>query len=183
MNDAGVLDNNVHEFVASNIGSDDNDNDNNNSNTNNNSNSDNDNTDDNDDYDDDDDTYEYDIANNSDDYECNEECNNHGGLYVIDISENSWEDRWSYLHEDLISYYERHGETICRNAKSVRMTITGYMRARIIDTEGNQTIFYAHPSYHGSPWYDWAYVHFVEKDEEVYYPSKILGFVEGGTTE
>lgn len=99
---------------------------------------------------------------------------------MIDISENSWEDRWSYLHEDLISYYERHGETICRNAKSVRMTITGYTRARIIDAEGNQTIFYAHPSYRGSPWYDWAYVHFVEKDEEVYYPSKILGFVEGG---
>ena len=102
------------------------------------------------------------------------------GKYVIDILENSWEDRWSSLHADLIEFYARHGRTLCRNAQSVGMKITGYTWAHIIDDEGDQTIFYAHPSYCGLPWYDWVYVHFVEKDEEVYYPSKILGFVEGG---
>ena len=48
--------------------------------------------------------------------------------------------------------------------------------------EGTST-FRAHPSYRGKPWYDWAYIEFVEtnndgEDEHRLCPSKILGFVE-----
>ena len=102
------------------------------------------------------------------------------GRYVIDLSEESWEEKWSCLHEDLIQFYAQHVRTICRNAQSVDMKIIGYTRATIVDGEGDQTIFYAHPNYRGSSWYDWAFVHFVEKDQEVHYPSKILGFVDAG---
>ncbi len=103
------------------------------------------------------------------------------GKYLIDISDSSWEEENTMsLQEDLLKFYSRHGKDICRRNKSVTQTITGYTRARCTDDDGNKAIFYAHPSYRGSPWYDWAYVHFVENDTEVYYPSKILGFVAMG---
>ena len=101
------------------------------------------------------------------------------GKYEINTSDTSWEENWSHLHDDLLQYYCRNKTTLCRKSgPGGGTTITGYTRGRHIDDDGDHTIFYAHPNYRGSPWYDWAYVHFVERGEEVYYPSKILGFVQ-----
>ena len=101
------------------------------------------------------------------------------GKYEINTSDTSWEENWSHLHDDLLQYYCRNKTTLCRKSgPGGGTTITGYTRGRHIDDDGDHTIFYAHPNYRGSPWYDWAYVHFVERGEEVYYLSKILGFVQ-----
>jgi len=61
-------------------------------------------------------------------------------------------------------------------------TLFGYTEISLTMDEGT-CIFRAHPSYRGKPWYDWAYIEFVEEDilgedEQRLYPSKILGFVE-----
>jgi hypothetical protein len=104
------------------------------------------------------------------------------GKYEIDISDSSWEYRWIHLHEDLVSFYAMNGKAICRHNGLGTKTITGYMRACCCGN-GHQSIFYAHPCYHGSPWYDWAYVHYVDDNEdEAYNPAKILGFfgADGG---
>ena len=91
------------------------------------------------------------------------------GKYIIDMSNSSWEENTTMsLHNDLVKIYLQKGKEISRDNKSETQTITGYTRARCIDQEDSiQAIFYAHPSYRGSPWYDWAYVHFVENDMEV----------------
>lgn len=101
------------------------------------------------------------------------------GKYKIDMLGEDVEEKLSFLHDDLVTYYRENWREICRGMGNATTTITGYTRGRAIDEDGNQTIFYAHPSYRGSPWYDWAYVHFIEnEDEETYYPSKVLGFVD-----
>jgi hypothetical protein len=105
------------------------------------------------------------------------------GKYKIDISDSSWEDRWIHLHQDLVSFYAMNGKAICRHNGLGTTTITGYTRARCCDDNGHQSIFYAHPCYRGCPWYDWAYVHFDDDNEdEAYYPARILGFfgADGG---
>ncbi len=98
------------------------------------------------------------------------------GKYTINMNTELWEKNELSLCKHLVEYYSKNMKEICRRTNSE--TITGYTRARCIDEDGNQAISYAHPHYCGSEWYDWAYVHFVENDEEVYYPSKILGFVQ-----
>lgn len=98
------------------------------------------------------------------------------GKYTINTNTDWWEKNELSLCKELVEYYSQNSEEICRMNNSEK--ITGYTRARCIDEDGNQSIFYAHPCYRGSEWYDWAYVHFVENDEEVHYPSKILGFVQ-----
>jgi hypothetical protein len=98
------------------------------------------------------------------------------GKYTIDTNTDWWEKNELSLCKELVEYYSQNMKEICRKNNSEK--ITGYTRARCIDEDGDQAIFYAHPCYRGSEWYDWAYVHFVENDEEVYYPSKILGFVQ-----
>jgi hypothetical protein len=60
--------------------------------------------------------------------------------------------------------------------------IKGYTRATTKTTEGNKNIFYAHPSFQGKRWYDWAYVHFEDINAsgdvvENYYPARNIGFV------
>jgi hypothetical protein len=60
--------------------------------------------------------------------------------------------------------------------------IRGYTRATTKTTEGNKIIFYAHPSFQGKRWFDWAYVHFEEINAsgdvvENYSPARIIGFV------
>ena len=105
------------------------------------------------------------------------------GKYEIDVSDCSWEDSWIHLHDDLVSFYATNAQAICRRNGLGTTIITGYTRARCYDENGHQSIFYAHPCYRGSPWYDWAYVHFVDDNEdEAYYPAKILGFfgADGG---
>jgi hypothetical protein len=59
-----------------------------------------------------------------------------------------------------------NGKAICHRNGLGTTTITGYTRARCCDDNGHQSIFYAHPCYRGSPWYDWAYVHFVDNNED-----------------
>ena len=60
----------------------------------------------------------------------------------------------------------------------------GFTRAVVIDVDGVRYSFNAHPSYHDAPWCNWAYVHYEIKDSEnsnaLYYPSKILGFIQEG---
>ena len=105
------------------------------------------------------------------------------GKYEIDVSDCSWEDSWIHLHDDLVSFYATNAQAICGRNGLGTTIITGNTRARCYDDNGHQSIFYAHPCYRGSPWYDWAYVHFVDDNEdEAYYPAKILGFfgADGG---
>ena len=47
---------------------------------------------------------------------------------------------------------------------------------------GMDSIVFAHPWFMGEPWYDWAYVEYVERnsrdtDIEKYYPLRLFGFV------
>ena len=101
------------------------------------------------------------------------------GKYSIDMAGENVEETLSFLHDELVEFYHDNWKEICRRSGTSTTIITGYTRGRHIDDEGHQTIFYAHPSYRGSPWYDWAYVHFVEgDDDEVYYPSWVLGLFE-----
>jgi len=96
------------------------------------------------------------------------------GKYCIDLTEDDcFHKNRMCLRLDLLEIYERD----CDRIQNLNGKITGYTRARCIDRDGQQSIYYAHPSYRGAPWYDWAFVHFVERGEEVYYPSLILGFV------
>jgi len=101
------------------------------------------------------------------------------GKYSIDMASENIEETLSFLHDDLVEFYHDNWKEMCRRSGTSTTIITGYTRGRYIDDEGHQKIFYAHPSYRGSPWYDWAYVHFIEgDDEEVFYPSKVLGFFD-----
>ena len=99
------------------------------------------------------------------------------GKYKINITRGGVVDNASSkrLRVEVIRTLERDSHALVRGNET---TLTGYTRARCIDSTGVQSIYYAHPSYRGSPWYDWAYVHFLERGEENYYPSLILGFIE-----
>ena len=100
------------------------------------------------------------------------------GKYTINLSDEHLKEKMAFLHKDLVDFLLCNGLDISRRNEERRQIIAGYTRTRSIDEDGNQTIFYTHPAYRGAPWYDWAYVHFVEKDEEVHYPSKVLGFIQ-----
>jgi hypothetical protein len=59
-------------------------------------------------------------------------------------------------------------------------TMTGNTTLTSHTSDGDCS-FQAHPWYHRKPWYDWAYVSFIEQikcgdDQENLYPSKILRF-------
>ena len=58
----------------------------------------------------------------------------------------------------------------------------GYTHASVTMGDNERVNFNAHPFFHGAPWYDWAYIHYVIEGEdgprEEYYPSRILGFVK-----
>jgi hypothetical protein len=95
------------------------------------------------------------------------------GKYTIHTSGGWMEDNTLRLNNNLLGVYLRDHAEISQNN-----TITGYTHARIFDKDGIQSIFYAHPTYRSGPWYDWAFVHFLEGEEELYYPSRVLGFVE-----
>ncbi len=98
------------------------------------------------------------------------------GRYLIRITrEGVVENNKIKLNPDLVRVYTRDREEIMQNTNDE--VVTGYTRARCYDNAGHQSIYYAHPCYRGQPWYDWAFVHFVERGEEVYYPSRIIGFV------
>ena len=63
--------------------------------------------------------------------------------------------------------------------------MNGYTKVTVNSHSGGDTSFYAHPSFQGHAWYDWALVHFEEQIGsgniiESYYPSKILGFIKVG---
>ena len=99
------------------------------------------------------------------------------GKYTIDITAGGVVDSASSkrLRPEMIRILERDRHDLVRGGTTKLM---GYTRARCYDSNGDQSIYYAHPSYRGSPWYDWAFVHFLERGEEHYYPSLILGFIE-----
>lgn len=101
------------------------------------------------------------------------------GKYSIDAINDGIENNTYRLRNELIMFYEREKVKLLRSKYGPSRThIVGYTRARCIDEDGEQSIYYAHPNYRGDEWYDWSYVHFIEHGKEVYYPSLILGFVE-----
>ena len=60
--------------------------------------------------------------------------------------------------------------------------VLGYTKANFKLFANEQSIFYAYPFYKGHDWYDWAMVHFEEKDKfgnsfDSLYPSRLLGFI------
>jgi hypothetical protein len=64
---------------------------------------------------------------------------------------------------------------------SIGTVVTGFTKA-VIRCDCVETPFYAHPCYRGQEWYDWALVHFQEKNNfgdfiENHYPSRILGYI------
>ena len=67
------------------------------------------------------------------------------GKYTIDMFDENVKEKLSFLHDDLVEYYHDHWREICHGTGST--SITGYTCGRTIDEDGNQTIFYAHPSY------------------------------------
>jgi hypothetical protein len=101
------------------------------------------------------------------------------GKYTINVTRSGVIDSASSrcLRREMMSILERDKHELVRGNETTT-TLTGYTRARCIDNNGVKSIYYAHPSYRGSPWYDWAFVHFLERGEENYYPSLILGFIE-----
>ncbi len=49
---------------------------------------------------------------------------------------------------------------------SIGTIITGFMKATITSTSGEGTQFYAHPCFQGHQWYDWAFAHFQEVNNQ-----------------
>ena len=81
------------------------------------------------------------------------------GKYTINITghgivENENSRR---LREELTRILERDRHELLGEIGTT--TLVGYTRARCFDSNCAQSIYYAHPSYRGSAWYDWAYVH------------------------
>jgi hypothetical protein len=79
------------------------------------------------------------------------------------------------LSKDFVKLLHRRLQT------SNASVVTGFTKA-VISCGGVQTPFYAHPCFHGQKWYDWALVHFEEKNNlgdliENHYPSRILGYI------
>lgn len=99
------------------------------------------------------------------------------GKYTIDITAGGIVESMSSkrLCAEMIHILERDRHDIVQGSTT---KLTGYTRARCFDSNGMQLIYYAYPLYHSSPWYDWAFVHFLEHGEENYCPSLILGFIE-----
>jgi hypothetical protein len=60
--------------------------------------------------------------------------------------------------------------------------VFGFTKAVMITSSNKPTSFYAHPCFQMKEWYDWAFVHFEERDHlggttQNYYHSKLLGFI------
>jgi hypothetical protein len=73
------------------------------------------------------------------------------------------------MHEDLICVLRRihHSakDGLGDDNNATKHQIVAYTCASIIDSEGEEIHFRAHPNYHGRQCYDWAYVHFEVEDE------------------
>ena len=67
---------------------------------------------------------------------------------------------------------------------SGRRIFVGFTCATLIDNVGDTYSYNAHPYYLEAPWYDWAYIYYVIKEDgeskAKHYPSKILGFIQDG---
>jgi hypothetical protein len=80
------------------------------------------------------------------------------------------------LNNDLVKVLHR------RLCSSIGTIVTGFTKTTFTLTSEEHTQFYAHPCFQGHQWYDWAFVHFQEMNNqgeqiENHYPSKILGFI------
>jgi hypothetical protein len=85
------------------------------------------------------------------------------------------------LHRELVRVILRKLEGMNMNDFSQGYLIEGYTRLTTKTHDGTKLILYAHPSFQGKKWYDWAYICFEELNSSgeaiENYPSKILGFV------
>lgn len=82
------------------------------------------------------------------------------------------------LNQDLVRVI--HKKLV--ETKNNTQIVIGYTKANFKLFANEQSIFYAHPFYKGHDWYDWAMVHFEEKDKfgnsfDSLYPSRLLGFI------
>ena len=86
----------------------------------------------------------------------------------------------SGIDDNLLAVYRRlvmnneewDGEAPC--------TLTGYTHAIVNGDDGESIKYNAHPCYHGAAWYDWAYVQYDIDGEQMFYPSRVLGFTKLG---
>ena len=79
------------------------------------------------------------------------------------------DDNLLAVHRRLVMNNEEwDGEAPC--------TLTGYTHAIVNGDDGESIKYNAHPCYHGAAWYDWAYVQYDIDGEQMFYPSRVLGF-------
>jgi hypothetical protein len=53
-----------------------------------------------------------------------------------------------------------------RLCSSIGIIVTGFTKATIKSLSGEHTQFYAHPCFQGHQWYDWAFVHIQEVNNQ-----------------
>jgi hypothetical protein len=87
------------------------------------------------------------------------------------------------LNKDLVRVLHRklNGSTFARKIQR-KDKVFGFTNAVMITSLNEHTSFYAHPCFQMKEWYDWAFVHFEDRNHLVgttqnYYPSKLLGFL------
>jgi hypothetical protein len=78
--------------------------------------------------------------------------------YDCQIAKGSF-DKYN-LNKD---YVEGLHKRLC---SSIGTIVTGFMKVTITSTSGECTQFYAHPCFQGHQWYDWAFVHFQEVNNQ-----------------
>jgi hypothetical protein len=89
------------------------------------------------------------------------------------------------LKRDLVKVIHRGLKHSMLNVQSPSLMINkviGYTKAVITSSSNESNIFYAHPSFQGEEWYDWAMIHFEETNDigdqiETFYPAKLHGFI------
>ncbi len=128
---------------------------------------------------------------------CDEVLEDMEGLNVINAE---WISDWKRekrnnphykLHKDLVSVILRKLTTNSFGMNEhVGKMVVGYTKAVMIASSNEHTILYAHPCFQKHQRYNWALVHFEEKDRlggtiESYYACKLLGLIttEGNSCE
>jgi len=93
------------------------------------------------------------------------------------ITAKNGNKKYSLKHDLVRVIHRRLVET-----KNNTEIVLGYTKANFELLSNEQSIFYAHPCYKGHNWYDWAMVHFEEKNNsgeliDSLYPSRLIGFI------
>ncbi len=94
--------------------------------------------------------------------------------WSFDVSKKNGNIKYN-LKRDLVRVIHRRLVETKNNTELV----LGYTKANFKLLSNEQSIFYAHPCYQGHKWYDWAMVHFEEKNNlgelfDSLYPSRLI---------